>query len=264
MGSGPLILGATGNVGQALRRVPADCWNGTPVWQSRTPVSNYYHWDILNTEAPDVTCDGIVMLAGAASDVADVHIGLAQKAAALGARLGVRVLIASTQAVYGPLAGRLHEGTPCHPIGAYGTAKLAMEHAVAGQAHVTCLRIGNIMGTDMLGRAAVRGDVILDQLPSGHAPQRAMIGPVTFARVLTGLLSHKEPLPQTLNLAQPGMIAMGDLLAAAGVPWVWRTAPDTALPILDLDVDRLTNIVTVPPADSATLVAEARSTGWLA
>ena len=79
MGSGPLILGATGNVGQALQRVPADCWSDAPIWQSRTPISGYYHWDILNCDAPDVVCSGIVMLAGTADSPADVHIGLAQK-----------------------------------------------------------------------------------------------------------------------------------------------------------------------------------------
>lgn len=263
MGGGPLILGATGNVGQALQRVPDDCWNGTPVWQSRSPISHYYHWDILDAGAPDVACNGIVMLAGAADSDAAVHIGLAQKAAKLGERLGVRVLIASTQAVYGPQAGRLSEATPCKPVGAYGTAKLAMEQAVAGQGHVTCMRIGNIMGTDMLGRAAMRGDVVLDQLPSGHAPERAMIGPVTFARVLTGLLDTEKSLPQALNVAQPGMVAMDDILTAAGVPWGWRTAPETVLPCLDLDVSMLGAMVPLAPADPAVLVAEARSTGWL-
>ena len=264
MQNGPLILGATGRVGRALQRVPAACWSGPPVWQSRTPSSHYYHWDILNQDAADITCSGIVMLAGAADSDAAVHIGLAQKASALGAKLGVRVLIASTQAVYGPQPGALSEAAPCQPQGAYGAGKLAMEQSVAAHAHVTCLRIGNITGTDMLGRAAVRGDVVLDQLPNGHAPQRAMIGPVTFARVLTALLAYPKPLPQTLNMAQPGMIAMDDVLAAAGVPWVWQTAPDSVLPIVDLDVGALTALVDVPPADPATLVAEARSTGWLA
>jgi len=264
MSFGPLILGATGNVGQALRRVPADCWNGVPIWQSRKPLADHYHWDILNAAAPDIGCNGIVMLAGAADDDAAIHIGLAKKAATLGARLGVRVLIASTQAVYGPLAGRLSEDTPCQPASEYGAAKLAMEQAVAGQEHVTCMRIGNIVGTDMLGRAVTRGDVVLDRLPNGHAPERAMIGPVTFARVLTGLISCADRLPQTLNVAQPGMVAMDDILAAADVPWVWRTAPDTVLPILDLNVSALGRITDVPTADPVALVEEARFTGWLA
>jgi len=122
---------------------------------------------------------------------------------ALGARLGVRVLIASTQAVYGPLAGRLSEDTPCQPASEYGAAKLAMEQAV-------------------------------------------------------------DRLPQTLNVAQPGMVAMDDILAAADVPWVWRTAPDTVLPILDLNVSALGRITDVPTADPVALVEEARFTGWLA
>jgi len=264
MTQGPLILGATGLVGRALRAVPAENWGTPPIWQSRIARAGFLQWDILNQPAPDVDCSGIVMLAGSADSAQEVHRDLAMRAAALGKSLGVRTLIASTQAVYGPQSGRLDEATVCHPVGAYGTGKLMMENAVAGQGGVTCLRIGNVIGADMLGRAAAAGPVTLDRLHDGTAPRRAMIGPVTMAKALLALLNYPKALPQTLNFAQPGLVGMDEILQAAGLPWEWTPAPDTVLPKVELDTSLLTSLIDIAPAQPAALVAEARSTGWLA
>lgn len=261
-GNGPLILGATGKVGRALRAAPAGCWSGTPIWQSRTSREGFLHWDILNELAPQVAPSGIVMLAGHVDSDADELVALAGRAAALARACGVKALIASSQAVYGPQDGSLREDTPCRPIGSYGTNKRAMEDAMAGQAHVTCLRIGNVMGADMLGRAALAGTVTLDRLANGKAPARSYMGPITMARVLNQLVQSDAELPPILNFAQEGLVNMDDILLAAKIAWSWRPAPNTVLPRLSLDVGLLSSLVDMPRATASALVAEARETGW--
>lgn len=254
---GPLILGATGHVGRALRTsgVMPDA-----IWQSRLPCAGCLTWDILTDPAPDVTCSGVIMLAGSLSDL-DAHVPLAKAACDLGAARGVPVLLASSQAVYGPQAGALSEDHPCLPNTPYGRAKLAMEQAVAGRAGVTCLRIGNVAGADALFRAMAAGPVRLDAIAKGQGPRRAMIGPHTLADALLALL--EADLPPVLNLAQPGLVDMADLLRAAQADWGWQAAPDTALPALELDLKALLARVPLLAADPATLVAEARATGWV-
>jgi len=250
---GPLVLGATGRVGCALRTsgVMADA-----LWQSRAPRDGFLTWDMLHDPAPELECSGVIQLAGGA----DSYAALAAVACDLGDALDVPVLIASTQAVYGPQAGALSEDTPCQPTSDYGRAKRAMEQAVAGR-DATCLRIGNVAGCDALFRSMTAGPVVLDEISAGQGPRRAMIGPVTLAHVLLGLLETETP--PVLNVAQPGLVDMGDLLRAADATWDWQAAPETALAALELDLTALTGCVSVPVADPAALVAEARATGWV-
>lgn len=238
---GPLILGATGRVGSALRAsgvMPA------ATWQARTSRDGFLTWDILHAPAPAVECSGVIMLAGGVADT-DVYVPLAKAACDLGAQLDVPVLIASSQ------AAALQNSV-------YGNAKRKMEQAMTDRA--CCLRIGNVAGTDALFRAMAAGPVQLDEVSKGQGPRRAMIGPVTLAHVLLRLLD--TDLPPILNLAQPGLVDMADMLRAAGGDWSWKEAPAGALAALELDVSELTARVDVPKADAATLVAEARATGW--
>lgn len=88
-----------------------------------------------------------------------------------------------------------------------------------------------------------------------------MIGPQTLADALLTLL--EADLPPVLNLAQPGLVDMADLLRAAQADWGWQAAPDTALPALELDLKALLARIPLWAADPATLVAEARATGWV-
>ena len=59
-----LVLGATGRIGQAMRRhAPLDGLDA--VWQSRLPSPGYLAWDILAGRCPEGTAAGVVMcLAG--------------------------------------------------------------------------------------------------------------------------------------------------------------------------------------------------------
>ena len=263
MTTAPLILGGTGRVGRALAQCMAP---GTQaVWQHRSgatpPAQPAVSWDILNTPAPDLGKISAVVHLARGADAAE-EVALATAACDLGKALAVPVLIASTQAVYGPVTGPVTETTPCQPVGDYGQAKHAMEQAVRGRA--TCLRIGNVAGCDMLLMNAAKGPVTLDRLPDGTSPRRSYISAPVLWQVIAGLLAQPAPLPDVINVAQPGPVAMADLLAAAGLQWQWRSAGAGVLPALDLDVGRLMTLVPLPVADPATLIAQARSAGWAA
>ena len=271
---GPLILGSTGRIGQAMARV----WDQTPwpegqtgLWHHRpgrtAPRQPSLAWDMLHADPPPLPpgLTGIIVLTGGTgSDIAALEDGaaLALRAFALAASYGVRVLIASSQAVYGRQNGPVSEDTPCHPEGAYAKAKSIMEQEVAGREGVTCLRIGNVAGCDTLLLTAARGPVVLDRFASGAVPLRSYIGPLTLARVLRDLLSHPGPLPAVLNVAQPGVLGMDTLLKAAGQPFTHRPAPPDALARLELDTSQLGALVSLPPAHAGELIAEARAAGW--
>lgn len=255
-----------GRVGRSLAAV----WpSAAPVlWHGRRQPAPYV-WD-MTTTAPDLP-DGIssiVVLVRATCGGADAlafNTTLARAACDLAQRAGgLRVLLASSQAVYGRPDGPASEDTPCAPDTPYGHAKLAMEQAVVGYANVTCLRIGNVAGCDgLLGPAARNGHVTLDQFPDGQAPRRAYVGPVVLGDILRGLLSYDGNLPPVLNVAQPGLVSMSDMLKAADIPWAWQVAGPRALPALDLDCTRLTGFFPVPIATAAGLVAQARAAGWV-
>ena len=273
----PLILGGTGRVGQALARA----WHGDALWQHRPgrpapcgPDGRALPglvWDILaepQAQLPAGPVCGLVVLAGVTgSDPAALaaNTDLALAACDLAARADIpRVLIASSQAVYGAALGPVTEQAPCHPANPYGAAKLAMERAVAGRPGVTCLRIGNVAGADTLFRMAAEAPITLDRFADGRGPRRAYIGPVTLARTLCALLDPGLCLPPVLNLASPGLVAMEAVLAAADLPFHWRPAPQTALPELSMDLTRLLDLCPLPTLTAADLVAEARATGWSA
>ncbi len=255
--NGPLILGSAGHVGRALARVwPKD---QPAFWHSRR--GGDLAWDLLDDSPPALPgITGVVQLARGADAAAEV--ALARAACDLGAAHGVPVLIASSQAVYGPQPGKVAEDTLCQPLGDYGAAKLAMEQAVAGRA--CCLRIGNVAGCDMLLMNAAKGRVTLDQLPDGTSPRRSYISAVGLGVVIRGLLAQPGPLPDVVNVAQSGTLAMGDLLRAACQSWDWRAAGPGVLASLELDVSRLMALVPLPAAEPQVLMAEARAAGWAA
>lgn len=259
-----MILGASGRVGRMLYQLwerGALDFGTPPLWQVRRPVQGLKQalmWDILRGNAPDISPSGVICLAGGPGVAENAALAEAAVAFAKGAPL----LFASTQAVYGPQEGALREEALCQPAGDYGVTKLAAEAVLATYPNATSLRIGNVMGADMLSRAMQAGPVVLDRFPDGQGPRRMMIGPLAFGQALIDLLALEEIAAPVLNLAQPGLVAMADLLAAAGVEWEWQEAPDTALPVLEMDLGRAQKVITLPPADPETLIAEAQAAGW--
>lgn len=264
--TGPLILGASGQIGRmfyALWDAGVLDFGGAPVWQRRHAVPGRKQtliWDILAEDPPDVAPSGVICLAGGPQSAENVALA----AAAVRVAQGAPVLFASTQAVYGPQSGVMHEDSPCRPAGAYGETKLAAERALAAYPNVTCLRIGNAIGADALLRAVQRGNVVLDQFPEGQGPRRMMIGPRALGQAMIDLLALGEIAAPLLNLAQPGLVAMADLLEAAGVDWTWQEAPETAIPSLEMDLGAVQALISLPPADPVDLMAQVHAAGWRA
>ena len=272
---GLLILGASGRVGRALARTwPADApptlWQHRPGARLDTPGGTL-SWGILSEEAPPLPQNiaSMIVLAGVTGSAPESlrrNIDLALAGLALARREGIgRVLVASSQAVYGRPMAPVSEIDPAEPTTPYGQSKREMEEALAGENGVTCLRLGNVAGADGLFRAAARsGEALqLDRIAAtGGAPRRSYIGPVTLGRVLRDLVALPTPLPPLLNLACPGTVAMDTVLEAAGVPFETRPAPPDALPVLEMDVSRLASLVPLTPVDAQALVNEAYQAGW--
>lgn len=264
-----LVMGASGQLGRALKRG----WAGGPlwdraVWQYRDGVAapNHVLWSPLQADAPRLAgLDAVIVLSGATlsngADMAlnrDLALAGLRAAQVSGAR---HVFLASSQAVYAPGCGPLSEDAPTSDATGYGAAKLRMERAAADWLDeqgptapgITCLRIGNVVGTDMLGKAArAGGDLTLDRFADGQGPVRSYIGPGGFARVIASLVKavdRGERLPFLLNLAAPAPVRMQDLLTAWGRDWTWRPAPAGARQSVLLNVGTLARWHAFEPRD---------------
>lgn len=265
-----LVMGSTGKVGRALRRY----WTDVSVpsfdvlWQRRQGDSSngWLAWRPLDQAVPELPpLDAVIVLSGVTpgadcdmslnTDLALAGLDVARQAAAR------HVFLASSQAVYGAQDGPLTEATPMRPGNAYGQAKADMERAAKAWQDaqgpdapgITCLRIGNVAGADMLGKAVASGGALrLDRFADGAGPERAYIGAGGFARVLESLLgavAAGKPLPFALNVAAPQPVRMSELLTAWGRTWDWAAAPDTARQSILLDVAALCRLHAFAPSD---------------
>ncbi len=264
--TGPLILGASGQVGQMFYRLWARGdldFGAPPVWQVRRHVSDLkqtLYWDILGEPIPAIRPSAVICLAGGPGTDRNAEIAEVALAAAQGAPL----LYASTQAVYGVQKGVMSETTSCAPNGDYGRQKLAAEEVLANHSNATALRIGNVVGADSLSRSITQGPVALDQFPDGRGPRRMMIGPKSLGQALSDLLLRDRIAEPVLNLAQPGLVAMADMLDAARAEWHWQPAPKTAIPALELELTAVRRYIDIPSASPDQLLSEAHLAGWSA
>ena len=266
-----LLLGGGGQLGLALRAhwpQPGDL-----CVQSGSGGAGVLRFDPLDVAAMrDAAADAraIICLAGvtdarAARTGYSLSLNSDLAVAAVTASMGARVFIASSAAVYGAAGGVHDEDDAVSPLSAYGKAKLDMEVNALAQGRnravpVCALRIGNVAGADaILGGWHDRMQI--DQFADGTTPARSYIGPVSFARALHAL-TLADDLPAILNIATPGTVFMGDLLACAGLAWQSRPAPPEAIAEVALDVSRLSRYVDFAPVDStaAGMVAEWRKT----
>lgn len=202
---------------------------------------------------------GVTPLAAArGSDYAE-DTGLALAAMAAAEAAGAWCFLCSSAAVYGRAGGVLREEDAPRPVIPYGEAKARTEEAALARAAqtgqgVTLLRIGNVAGADAILGGWAPG-FTLDSFADGTTPARSYIGPATLAHVLATLCGM-EDLPQILNIASPGVVEMGALLAAGDLPYDTRPAPDTAIPRVEFSTERLTSRIPLPQATPDSIVAE--------
>lgn len=245
------VLGASGKVGRRLRaRWPADavpaCWPPAR-WQPGQDLPS----------APVLLVLSGVTGGDAAALAANPRIAAAVARAAPAA--GVRhVFLASTMAIYGRTAatGAAEDCPPVTP-GAYGRSKAAAEATLAAGlagtgTGLTALRLGNVVGADMLGTVVAGGGrVQLDRFADGSGPLRSYVGGRLLVRVVDALARRVlagQALPAVLNVAAQAPVAMADLLSAAGIPFDWQPAPATAVQTVVMDCRRLAALVPPEPA----------------
>jgi nucleoside-diphosphate-sugar epimerase len=263
----PLVVtGAGGRLGRLLRCLwPQELDPRlAPVWYARKPaIPGVSGWNMGVDAAPDLPRGVVILhLAGSVWALAEYRASTLAACAAAQQSGARHLFIASSGAVYRPQAGDNTEDTPPDPANAYGLAKLAAEQAArdAMATGLTLLRIGNIAGADaLLGGNAPGTRVVLDPVAGQNGPERSYLGPRVLASVfsgLAGLAVAGAALPLVLNVAQPGRIAMGDLLDAAGRDWGFGPPNPAVLPRLTLNTDRLAALLPLPAATAGGLVAE--------
>ena len=270
--SGLLVTGSTGRVGGALRAIWAGnqaC--GLPIlWHGRKAGPDVdLVWDI-GQNPPVALPAGLIVLhlagstsgsPGALAQNAVVTAAVCTAAQKAGAR---HVFVMSSAAVYQPSPNLLAEDDTTAPLSPYGQAKRDAEVAAQdclADGSLIVLRLANLAGADALFGACLPGrTVTLDPVPGQlRGPERSYIGPHALAQVLSGLVLHVMRggvLPRVLNLAQPGIMAMADLLDARGQPWVFGPPRPASIARVALATDRLSAVVPLVPATPAGLVAD--------
>ncbi len=245
-----LVTGSGGRLGRLLRAAhrTAATTQRRFVFQSRSPGSDV-RWSPGMSSAVLPRCEALIALWGVTGGQAEAlraNTKLVETGITLAQEIGARRMIhLSSAAVYGP-GTQMNEDHPTGQTGAYGQAKCDMEAAVAqhqGQNDIThiCLRLGNVVGADSLA-PALKGEVSarVDQFPDGRGPLRSYIGATDLLAVLKALLDLPSDIwPEVLNVAAPKALPMDALLGAAGCPFDWSTAPNTAIPEATLDVARM-------------------------
>jgi UDP-glucose 4-epimerase len=232
-----LVQGATGRLGNVLRRQWAP---DAAVWCGRR---------VEGLTGIEVA----ICLAGGGHHGAQANIEAPRALLAQAAQAGVaRVILMSSQAVYGRGDAGWSEDSAGAPISEYGRLKQQMEGLIAPPGvELSVLRVGNVAGSDaLLGGLDPRVTPVLDTFADGRTPRRSYIGPATFARVLAHLARYPGPLPARLNLAAPGSVEMADLLRAAGRDWQTRAASATALPEVVMQTDTIEGIYPFLPVES--------------
>lgn len=263
----PLIVtGANGRIGRLLRRL----WAVTPpeglapVWLSRA------EWDIVDGSPPELPSGGVLLdLAGVTKGDFEKNPFLASKVADLANDRGHRLIYLSSASVYPGGMGVMTEDQAPAPLSPYGRSKVAAEVTVRSIVpEAVILRVGNIAGADaLLGGNGADSMVLLDQSALGsRGPVRSYIGPHVLARVLSDICSksrHSFGVEAIVNVAQPGAVAMADLLDAAGFNWTFREKREGVIDKVELSLDRLTAILPVSATNAGELVGDLkRLGGW--
>jgi len=270
-----LVTGAAGRIGRALRVLWAEGDGiGHPLlWHRREPGQTFdIAWNIGKKLAPPLP-PGLIVIhltrptLGTGDELAENRLvteALCRAALEYRAR---HVFLMSSAAVYRPSADLIAEDVPADPQSDYGRSKLEAERTAAamlsgtGAPGLTILRLANLAGADALLGSCIPGRVITLDPITGQAggPERSYIGPRVLAGVLSRLVAlhcSGAPLPNVLNIAQPAVVAMADLLQARGQPWQFGPPRDSAIARLCVATDRLAALMPLPPATPASLIAD--------
>ncbi|MGV8985764.1 MAG: NAD-dependent epimerase/dehydratase family protein [Cypionkella sp.] len=268
-----IVTGAAGRVGRALRCAWWGNVSDLPVqWSARNQGQDVdIVWDIGKSLPPPLPENAVFLhLAGQtrgnAEDLAENRRSaqvLCESASASRAR---HVFLMSSGAVYAPSPHLITEDQRPKPVSDYGRAKLEAEDVardILPHGGLTILRLGNLAGADALLSSVRNGPVTLDPIEGQQGgPERSYIGPRVLAQVLQALigrLARGEALPPVLNIAQPPVLSMADLLTAAGADWRFGPPRPLAIPRVALSVDLLAALVPVPVATAVSVVADLRS-----
>ncbi len=245
MSNKSLIIGSGSRVGQMLRAVMRDLenidWLPSATWRVENGP------ELLKPHIQ--TYDSVFCLIGATPG-AGVDFGLNVEVAnaVCAAAQGAHVFLASSMAVYGHMEQPACESSEPQSPNAYGASKFEMEQ-VAGSfgARVTSLRLGNVMGADMLaGNLASGAEMKLHIFPDGRGPRRSYIDPEKLADCLQRLFelaASDQPLPAVLNVSSNPALDMGDILRAMGIGFQEIEAPEQALQSAEMDISRLTALI---------------------
>jgi nucleoside-diphosphate-sugar epimerase len=268
-----VLTGASGRIGRALRlKWGAGVAGLTVLWSSRNPGQGIdIPWDIGAEPAPALP-NGAIFLHLAGQTRGDAAMlaenrrsasAVAEAAQASGAR---HLFFMSSAAVYQPEPDLIDETRTPEPAGDYGHAKLEAERALREHPRsfgLTILRLGNLAGADALLSSARQGPVMLDPIAGqSGGPERSYIGPVALAAALAALIAltvRGKALPEILNLAQDPALPMADLLTTFGAPWQFGPPRAAAVPRVALSVVRLKNLINLPQASAASVVADLNS-----
>lgn len=256
------VTGATGRLGRLLRRH----WGAEgALWIGRRADGPVRAVDLAMQPDALRGCDTVIHLAGPAAGADQplgIHVDLAQSCArACRVSKVAHLVLMSSAAVYGRSPEPCHEDSAA-PISDYGQEKLRMEYASKAWAGpelaVSVIRLGNVAGCDALLGQDLSLPPGIDRFADGSTPKRSYIGPATLARAMNRIAATPPAPWRVMNLAQPGAVAMGDLLDAASIPWNPRPAPDSAIASVTLDTTRAQDLLgaDLPLADASTIIRE--------
>ena len=265
-----VVTGSAGRIGSLLRLAWPPVVGSAPVlWTARQPALGLTGWDIGRDLPPPMPRGAILLhlagVVGGDGTRLPLNAVLTCEVCRAAVQAGARhVFVASTVAVYRPGPSDLAETDAPDPANPYGAAKWQGELAARevlsapNAPGLTVLRIGNVAGADaLLGRT---GPMVLDPVEGqSGGPLRSYIGPGRLASVLAGLIDlavRGRSLPATLNLAEPGVMAMADLLTAAGRDWRFGPPNPQVVPRVGVDTGALLHLVPIPAATPAGIVAD--------
>lgn len=248
-----LVTGSNGRLGRLLRGLwsqnPPVGWH--PIWLGREPACDIDHiWEPgVSTHALPHT-HAILALWGVVPGLGnlDDNSRLAEAAMELGKSVGAQhVLHCSSAAVYG--AGHsLKETCFTAPETHYGQSKKAMEDTVESwvkaypDGPTACLmRLANVVGADSLFSAMNEPKpMVLDQFSDGSFPCRSYVSVSCFSKAIQGILNCiPSNFPPVVNIAEPDMYSMWDLVRSSGRAVRFQKANRAALTQVGMDVDLL-------------------------